>query len=282
MDKTFWQGIIHNDFALPGGHTIEDLTDELLGYFGSTDPLLRDEFGYAILVNWMEKGFIGPEILRGMIPKMIANLRMGIGEQDTNSVFLRSFSVLHLATLIAHDNENPYLNAADVRQVLEAGLDYFQAERDLRGMVGEKGWAHSVAHTADLLKFLSRNTHLNAVDLESILHAIAAKLTTISPTVFVYGEDDRLAHVLDAILKRHLLSLDTLAAWIENLGEPTKTRLRMAENGTDGYATSQNVRNFLRALYLQIELAEQRRPLADELIGVLKKSLLPYGWYKFE
>lgn len=282
MDKTFWQGIINNDFALPGGHAIENLTDELLGYFGSTDPLLRDEFGYAILVNWMEKGFIGPEILRDMIPKMVANLRVGIGEQATDSIFLRSFSVLHLATLIAHDNEKPYLSMAEVRQVLEAGLDYFQAERDLRGMVGEKGWAHSVAHTGDLLKFLSRNVHLNAADVERILHAITAKLTTITPTVFAYGEDDRLAHVLDAILKRHLLSLETLTIWIEHLGESTKTRLRMAENGTDGYATSQNVRNFLRALYFQIELAEHRRPLADELTSVLKKSLLPYGWYKFE
>ena len=282
MEKTFWQGIINNDFALPGGYAIESLTDELMGYFASTDPLLRDEFGYGILVNWMEKGFIGPELLRGMIPTMLANLKVGIGEQDTDTVFLRSFSVLHLATLIAHDNEKPYLSPAEVRQIFDAGLDYFQAERDLRGMVGEKGWAHSVAHTADLLKFSSRNIHLNTVDLESILYAIATKLTTIGPTVFSYGEDDRLAHVLDAILKRNLLPLETLTAWIEKLGEPTKTRLRMAENGTDGYATSQNVRNFLRALYLQVELNEPRRPFADELLVALQKSLQPYGWYKFE
>ncbi len=282
MEKTFWQGIINNDFALPGGYAIESLTDELMGYLASTDPLLRDEFGYGILVNWMEKGFVGPELLRGMIPTMLANLKVGIGEQDTDTVFLRSFSVLHLATLIAHDNEKPYLSEKEMRQIFEAGLDYFQAERDLRGMVGEKGWAHTVAHTADLLKFSSRNIHLNKTDLESILHAIAAKLTTIGPTVFTYGEDDRLAHVLDAILARNLLPLDTLTAWIEKLGEPTRTRLRMAENGTDGYTTSQNVRNFLRALYFQVELNEPRRPFADELLVALRKSLRLYGWYKFE
>ncbi|MBI5928105.1 MAG: DUF2785 domain-containing protein [Chloroflexi bacterium] len=282
MDKTFWQGIINNDFALPGGQPIETLAEELLGYFGSTDPLLRDEFGYMILVNWMEKGFLGPDILRGMIPKMIANLQQGIGEQDTDSVFLRSFSTLHLATLIAQDNEKPYLSEAEVRQAMAAGLDYFQAERDLRGIVTEKGWAHSVAHTADLLKFLSRNPHLNVTDLESILNAITAKLTTVGPMVFGYGEDDRLAHVLDAIMKRQLVALEVLTAWLENLGEPAKSRLRMAENGMDGYAASQNVRNFLRALYFQIDFAEHRRPLADELLVVLKKSLSAYGWYKFE
>lgn len=282
MDKQFWQSIIDSDYAVPAGHDVNTLADKLLGYFASTDPILRDEFGYMILANWMDNKSLTADSLRPMILKMTANLQIGIGEQDTNNVFLRSFSVLHLATLVAQDNETPYLSADEVKSVLEAALAYFLAEKDLRGYIGEKGWAHSCAHTADLLKFLSRSPHLDGQDLTRILEAISAKLMLVGPYIYSHGEDDRLAQTLDSVLKRNLLSLETLTAWIENLGEPAKKQLRSPENGMDGYAAAQNVRNFLRALYFQVALAENPRPLSTELLPVLQKSIAPYGWYKFD
>jgi hypothetical protein len=282
VDKQFWQAIIDSDYAVPTGHDVNELTNELLGYFASTDPILRDEFAYMILANWMENKSFGVDSLRLMIPKMIANLQVGIGEQATDTVFLRSFSALHLATLIAQDNETPYLSADEVKSVLEAALAYILAEKDLRGYIGEKGWAHSCAHTADVFKFLSRNPHLDGQDLTRILEAISTKLMVVGPYIYSHAEDDRLAHVLDSILKRNLVSLETLTAWIENLGEPAKKQLRSPENGMDGYAAAQNVRNFLRALYFQVALAENPRPLATELLPVLQKSITPYGWYKFD
>ncbi|MBA2286746.1 MAG: DUF2785 domain-containing protein [Ktedonobacteraceae bacterium] len=42
-----------------------------------------------------------------------------------------------------------------------------------------KGWAHSAAHTADLLMVLANNRDLDAADLERILNAIAAKVQAL-------------------------------------------------------------------------------------------------------
>ncbi len=50
QDKAFWQSIIDTEFAIPEGHSIVELTDELFDYLSSTDPVLRDTFGYTILL----------------------------------------------------------------------------------------------------------------------------------------------------------------------------------------------------------------------------------------
>ena len=51
MDKAFWQSIVDSDFAVPAGHTVADLTPELLTFLGSTDIEVRDPFGYTIFAH---------------------------------------------------------------------------------------------------------------------------------------------------------------------------------------------------------------------------------------
>ena len=81
-----------------------------------------------------------------------------------------------LSVAVARDNATPYLEAAEVRALLAATLGYLAREQDVRGYDDEKGWMHSAAHTADLLKFLARSRHLPAGAQREILDAIAAKM----------------------------------------------------------------------------------------------------------
>jgi hypothetical protein len=46
MNKQFWQTLMENEYANPGGHSPDELTLELFSYLGSTNPELRDDIAY--------------------------------------------------------------------------------------------------------------------------------------------------------------------------------------------------------------------------------------------
>src|SRR6266545_1350395 len=176
MDRSFWRVIANDENALPQGEWVAELTPELLGWLGSTDPELRDEFAYRILAAWIERGQYGADQLRTIAKQMTANLEAGLGEDGTDSVFLRTYSVLILMEVVASDNVSPFLDPADLDGFLEAALGYLRRERDLRSWVPGPGWANAVGHTADLLMMLARSPHLGAAELQRILDAIAERL----------------------------------------------------------------------------------------------------------
>src|SRR5262249_42883138 len=151
--------------------------------------------------------------------ELAANLMQGLGERETNSIFLRAFSVLVLAEIVHYDNARQFLDQAEVRQLLELALVYLEAERDLRGWVPEKGWAHSVAHTADLLSVLARSRHLDSPDLRRLLDGISSKLAS-GGSFYVCDEDERLVRAVVAVAQRGLLPVDDLASWVRRLTQP--------------------------------------------------------------
>jgi hypothetical protein len=164
---------------------------------GSTDPEVRDGFGYEIPAAWIyDKKLLGPADLRTLLGRWTANLRTGIGEAAGDSVLLRSFSALDLSLLAAHDLQAPFLSPAEFEALLEHALAYLRDERDVRGYTPPVGWRHSCAHTADLLKFLARSPHLKVAFHARILEAVQAKLTRVGDPVYVWGEDERPSAIL--------------------------------------------------------------------------------------
>ncbi len=105
MDKLFWKTIQGNQYAIPTGHTPTSLTAELFLYLGSTDPELRDQIAYETFANFLKRDYFSLEEIEIYIANLLANLDIGIGETDSDSVFLRSFSVLFLAEIIHNDNK---------------------------------------------------------------------------------------------------------------------------------------------------------------------------------
>jgi hypothetical protein len=255
MDKAFWQAILDADGAVPKGHSVEELTRELLAYLGSTDPFLRDEVAYPILDTWIHNSAYTDGQLRALLDQLAGNLQAGLGEQGTDSVFLRSFSILVINEILEQDNLRPFLTEAEVRAWLERALAYLADERDLRGYVPGKGWAHSAAHTADTLWVLSRSRYLGAADLERLLSAIADKIVKPVAHIYLHLEDERLASAVSSALRRDLLELPFLSSWLDRLGHPVAGQ-RWIETVEDPAHTAayHNARNFLRGLYMQLVL----------------------------
>jgi hypothetical protein len=277
MDRSFWRVIANDENALPQGEWVGELTPELLGWLGSTDPELRDEFAYRILAAWIERGQYTPDQLRTMAKQMTANVDTGLGEEGTDSVFLRTYSVLILMEIVALDNASPFLDQADLDGFLDTALGYLRRERDLRSWVPGPGWANAVGHTADLLMMLARSPHLGAAELQRILDAIAERLLTPTPVVFVHHEDERLAYATLNVLRRDLVDRSRLVAWLERFtAPPGQDSWRSAFASEAESAARANVTAFLRALYFQTMLTENPPPDApetlDAIVGALRRA----------
>lgn len=258
MERSFWREIIDNRYRIPEGHELGDLTVELIEYLPSPDSELRDTFAYNILARWIiVYGYYSPDELRKMIEWLTPGLNKGLGEQDTDTVFLRSYSALVLSILVYRDTQIHFLDEAEVRALLDRARQYFIAEQDLRAYVPEKGWANAWGNTADLLKFLARNVSLDTADLLRILDVIADKLTAQTLSVHMHDEDDRLAQVVMAVLRRDALTFYELSGWV-NRFQDWKTALGEGADYDPVYQTTyHNIKGFLRSLYCYIELAPQ-------------------------
>src|SRR5262249_6237614 len=143
-DAGFWRAIAHNKYTPPPGSDVPALAGELVDLLPSPDPELRDDIAYATLASWIyQQKILDAITIRSLVERLLANLRRGIGERDTDSVFGRSFSALMLSVVVARDNADPFLDVGAWQQIESAALAYLAAEQDLRGYDPDKGWMHS-------------------------------------------------------------------------------------------------------------------------------------------
>lgn len=122
-----------------------------------------------------------------------------IGEQDTDSVFRRSFSVLLLPLFLLDHRSQPFLSKAEILRVKENLLQNLNQEQDRRGFVNGKGWVHAIAHAADTLDALAQCGEITRHDLQEILAAIRAVIS-VRDIVYVYGEKDSASPTLEMIM----------------------------------------------------------------------------------
>ena len=277
MDKAFWQAIIDSDCKVPEGHTVRELTPKLLTFLGSTDITLRDLFGYTILTMWIvrDRHYV-PDELRAFRDEWVANLEKGIGDKDTDSVFLRSFSVLMLSILVYRDNQESFFSRDEIKALVDKVLWYFAAEQDLRGYTADKGWAHSVAHTADAFKFLARNPLSDDADHQRMLDAMVDKFTLPVTYTYVYSEDERLVSAVMDIIKRETLSADAWNTWIECF-QTWKTSWPEGDFIPTIHAPWLNSKNLLRSLYFRLETTPDLPPAAYDLKPKLLDVLKVFG-----
>lgn len=278
MDKQFWISIMKSDYEIPAGYSVLTLTDELFSTIGSTDSELRDSIGLEVFYNWLKKGFFSADDLRRFTLELIGNLQKGIGEDEGDSVFLRSFSALWLSLIIDRDNEVLQLEQKDIASILDAALEYFTMEKDLRGYVPVKGYAHALAHASDLFGALAESKLTGAEEHLKILGCIARKMEHSTSGVFLYNEESRLARAVIGIFARATLSIDQIKDWLTSLRNPWNGAWQDREL-TIAY---NNGRNFLRSLYLQILFSKgENIPNQEQLLGLLQNTFeqaKPWEW----
>lgn len=247
--------------APPSGAAADALARDALACLASPDPVLRDELGFELLSKLIRAGAVSPAALRGLADALVPELRAGIGERSTDTVFRRAFAALVLSEIVRQDTRERALDEPTVRRVLDAAVAYLPAERDLRARDDRRGWMHGVAHGADLLWRLAANPRLNAADHERLLAALATKIAPEGTDVYTNNEGDRLARVVTQVLVRGLVPKEKLIAWVRALGEPGPLGSWGSAFASDaGMARLHNTKLFVRALHGQLTLGDGQAP----------------------
>jgi hypothetical protein len=272
MESTFWERVVAEGHKVPPDRPLAELTTELTSMLGETDPRRRDGIGYSVLATWVSTG-VYDDLLEGLGDGMTAGLRRGLGESGTDTVFRRSFSALVLAEVVGRSNQAGRVSPETLMRWGDRVFGWFVRENDLRGYVPGKGWAHAVAHGADVLRALADNDAMGRLELTVLLDVIADRLMTPTTERLVHGEDDRLAAATMAVLRRNVLGLEVLEPWLARVADGAV--MNDADDSVDPFLVTGNVQAYLRALHLQLALAPRppgvRADLLLALIGLLKK-----------
>ncbi|EQD47955.1 hypothetical protein B2A_08205, partial [mine drainage metagenome] len=188
---------------------------------------------------------------RSLAQNAIEGLSAGLGRASDDSVFLRSYSTLVLCAIVERDLIHPFLRSVEYRRILSSALRLLDREKDLRGFVPGKGWAHTLAHLADLFDSLVKSPHLQDQDLQRILKSIAKRLLRPTSTVLGYGEPVRLAKAVITLLNREIVPIPYINSWIDSLSQSSKGRRwsEVDDNPGDVRART-NVTLFLSALVI--------------------------------
>ncbi|MFX3617046.1 MAG: DUF2785 domain-containing protein [Sporolactobacillus sp.] len=246
--------IRENDFSIPIGFDERSATELVLNALRSTDGELRDDLGYTILSKWIvEKERIGPETLKKLLKQAIAEKMLfhKIGEQDSDSVFLRSFSSLLIALIFYRDNQEHFLSREEFKQILLPITHYCTMEKDYRSFVIGKGWAHAPAHISDAMDECAKNRFATSDDCLLLLQSIRTILYH-APNVFEAEEDERLATVVISMIRVKKIEPVRLLRWLTKINLEKPEVLTAHSSVAREHLTKRiNMKHFLRCLYIR-------------------------------
>jgi hypothetical protein len=216
--------IMENDFKFHPESSLEDQTEILMEYLGSPDTNLR-EGSLDILTNWIMMEYYSNEKLIEMADRLADNILEGLGKKKTDTVFLRAFAALTLATIINYDEQcalkndgtKAFLSEDLVKKYFEKSIKYYNGEKDIRGYIEGKEWAHSIAHGADLLKNFARCRYIQKDDLLLLLETIGDKITEPFEDVYGYYEDLRISITVYTVFMRNLLTIEEIETWFQKM-----------------------------------------------------------------
>ena len=245
-----------NEYTPPAGVDLDGLIADMLRFVGDVDSDLREGI-YSTFGVWSERGVISTGQMRHILNTAMdeQHLFLGIGEKGTDTVFMRAFSSLLVALSFCMQDEQPFLTKAEIQGIKETVLRYVSQEKDYRGYVEAKGWAHAIAHAADALANIAGVDKAADVDgdynigRDSLLEILeAVKMLAInSEKVYDTEEDERLAEAVLYVFGIEVLTEDEMHGWITDFSQPIAR-----ENIPTDYYRRINQKHFMRSLYFKL------------------------------
>lgn len=265
-----------SDYAVPAGIDLDGLIADMLSYVGHIDSDLREGV-YSTFANWSDNGVLSTDQIRHVLYVAMddRHLFLGIGESGTDSVFMRAFASLLVSVALYMHDKNPFLTKTEIETVKATVLRYVAQEKDYRGYVQGKGWAHAIAHAADALAHIACVD--KAVDADGeytvgrdgmleILNA-TQMLAINSQLVYDAQEDERLAVVVIDVLDSQVLSQDDMLGWLTKLGADIERVVLPSDN-----FRRINQKHFMRSLYFLMVSDDSHEGPSKLLFDILTKE----------
>ena len=263
--KTLLSNIKDNEYAVPEGVNSYELSVDMMEYIGDIDGELRDDLICSVLLDWIMTDVLTPEeayhiFLIALDEKHIFN---GLGKVD-DTVFDRTFSVL-VSACITYKHKN-FLPDNDILKAFNKVLKFYNEDKDVRGFVEGKGWAHGAAHGADALMELAKCEVIGYEQLKEILNAIYKKIN-VNYYGYINNEDERMISAVKEVLERDIIPVEEIEEWIRSFGKIEKTGIL-----PDDLFIEFNVTLFLKSLYFRLVDNTKYEQLAKIVKEVLKKT----------
>lgn len=194
-------------------HTISDaLILTMLDNIGHTDATLRDEVIYMGFVEIIFENKLSSVQMKSILVELIDRnlLFYEIDEAQGDGVFTRAFTSLLLVLLLEKHYEEAYLSETEETWIVNTALNYMMREKDKRGLVEGKGWAHAFAHGADLIGTIVKSEYFSFDHTQIVLDIL--KRAFIEVDDFLYNEEGRFSKASLFIIQSKKISYEEMTA----------------------------------------------------------------------
>lgn len=254
---------------------VDALIESMLDQIGSIDSELRDTLIYNSFGKLILQDYLTVKQMEHITETCLRNLFQDIGEKESDSVFTRSFSTLIIVLILKKDKEKRFLSEDILRRIFLESIRYLQIEADIRGFVEGKGWAHSIAHGADLLteaiSHLKYNINQSFECLETIKLCLFKDSTTELP--FVDEEEERLIFAVESLYEQGVTESE-LQSWLINISSELNNLLENEGYSLNFFRKKSNVINFLRGYYFRLKFNNNCLELQRKIVDILEE------WHK--
>jgi hypothetical protein len=260
--KKLLKSIKNNDYEVPHGLNPYELSLVMIDNIGDTDSELRDELILSNLSKWIIEGILSTTEVYKLLVLLLDGDYVLKGLGDINdSIFSRTFSVEIIAGIIYRHRQENFISQSDIKKALNTVLKFYNEDKDVRGYVKGKGWAHGAAHGADALDEFARCEEIGYDELKKILNAIYNKVN-VKHYGYIHFEDERMITVVKAILERKIIPIKEIEDWIRNFYKIEKTGIY-----PDDLVIEFNVNSFLKSLFFRLV----EKPEYEQITNVVRE-----------
>lgn len=241
------------------------LAKTLIENIGNHDSLIRDGLIYPTLATLFYYDHLSKEDIIKFTKTLIGEkgMKYDMPNYYELSVLTRSFSLLAIVIIIYRQRKDQVLPNELFNLLYTEFMDYFRNETDFRGHIDEIGWAHSVAHSADVFTQLFKSEELDESKFIDMFNVIRERFM-INTYVFMSDEDERMVTAIVEALDRNIMKQDFILEWIDGF----RSFEKLAKFPED-YNVDINIRNLLRSLYFRLLGNDNYQYLLDKLVEVL-------------
>ena len=241
-----------NKYLLSSQKEYDDLAKDMLKCIGSFNSELRDDMIYSDFCELISNDFISKETLKEFLKELISDKYIfnGIGLNKDNGVYKRTFSLLIIALIIWKDNKEEFLSKDEVREVLDKIIKYYKLEKNIKGYDKFNGWAHAVAHGADVFNELVQSKWINKADCIDILDVLLNKVSE-SNYVYIDEESERIVSIIESMIDNDKITESILDKWLDKLESMIYNSFAV-----DKMYRNVNIKVFLRSLYFRFIMKE--------------------------
>jgi len=227
--KELLKSIKENDYKVPEGVNPYELSLKMMDNIGDIDSELRDDLILSNLFTWIDENHI----------------LKGLGNID-DSVFGRTFSSEIVAACIYRHRSDKFLSKSDMEKAFDTLLKFYNEDKDVRGYIEVKGWAHGAAHGADALDEFAKCEEIGYERLKNILDAFYKKLN-INYYGYIHFEDERMITAVKSILEREIIPIEEIEEWIKSFN-----KIEKVGKYPEDLVIAFNVNMFLKSLYFRL------------------------------